>query len=347
MINRNPSAIGKFEEFFNENYKDEILSIIEEYPDKTSLIVNYEEFDKFDSRLADLLIDKPEIIIDAAKKAIQNVEPLGKSMDINIRFDNLPTIPLDSARSKYTGKFISIEGIIKEIEEPLQSLNTATFECKGCLRLHKVEQPNTHKLIEPSVCSECGGRSFRLLPSESDYADYQKLVIGMNIGPSKTSRTLMVVLDNDLVSQDGYNLGQHVKLTGILTPIRNKNGQFNVYLNCNYLQTLPDILVDYDDTEVSENEYGARGTPEYNAWKNEVLNRDAVCQCCGSEKHPVAHHIFGYEDHPEYRVHADNGIRLCKWCHGKYHSHYGIRHANPITLIEFIQRFGSNTFLRR
>lgn len=46
------SAIAKLEEFFSENYKESITDILEEYLDKRSLIVNYNDLKKFDIYLA-------------------------------------------------------------------------------------------------------------------------------------------------------------------------------------------------------------------------------------------------------------------------------------------------------
>ena len=78
--------------------------------------------------------------------------------------------------------------------------------------------------------------------------------------------------------------------------------------------------------------------------EQKVINRDkGICQCCGSEKHPHVHHIHSYEKYPDLRVDITNGITLCKWCHGKYHSHYGIRDANPIDLMDFFNRFGRSS----
>ncbi|WP_405285993.1 hypothetical protein [Methanobrevibacter sp.] len=335
------TSVAEFEGFFNGEYTDKILEFSSKYPDEKSFIINYNELKLFSQYLADLLIDCPNEVIEAAQIAIKNIMGLDDNSRIIIRFENLPKIiPLDSARSEYMGKFVSIDGIIKKVEEPYMRLGTALFECPACYKLYEVEQ-NNNNLIEPSLCIECGGRSFRLLYDESKYIDVQKLIIGMDMGHNKTSRELLIFLEDDLISQDGYKVGQHIRFTGVLNSYSTNNSKLDTYLKCNNIERLPDMMVDYDDEDVSEEEYGARDSPEYKAWRNEILNRDKVCQCCGSEKEPVAHHIFGYEDHPEYRVHGDNGIRLCKWCHGKYHSHYGIRHANPLTFIEFIQRFGS------
>lgn len=80
-------------------------------------------------------------------------------------------------------------------------------------------------------------------------------------------------------------------------------------------------------------------TPGYNYWRDEVLNRDEVCQCCGLDTHLQAHHLFGYKEHPELATDVGNGVTLCKFCHDKYHSIYGLKNINPVDYIEFIQKF--------
>lgn len=85
-------------------------------------------------------------------------------------------------------------------------------------------------------------------------------------------------------------------------------------------------------------------TPGYTKWRNDVIKRDEVCQCCGLNKHLVAHHIFGYKEHPELAVNVDNGVTLCQFCHDKYHSIYGVKNINPHDLVEFIRKYSSGGF---
>ena len=336
MISKTQTSISKFEEFFATSYKDDVFEILEKYPDERSLNVDYNELEIFDPDLADLLIDKPEEVIQAAQIAIKNIDPLVKDADITIRFENLSNVvPLKSLNSKYVGFFVAFDGIIEEIDNPAPQIRMGIFECKGCMRLHEVEQYSGNTIIEPSLCYECGGRSFRLLQEESKYVDTQRI----NVGNNATSRKLQVILDDDLTSWDDYTIGQHIRFTGTLKTYRGNKGKFNFYMYCNHIERLSEDPFIEDDEEV-EKEYGARDSPEYQAWRGEVISKDKFCQCCGSEKYPVAHHIFSYEHHPQYRVDPNNGIRLCKWCHGKYHSHYG-KNANPKTFAKFIKRFGS------
>ena len=338
MISKTQTSISKFEEFFATTYKDDVFKILEQYPDKKSIIVDYPTLEMFDHYLADLLIEKPDEVIDAAETSIKNIDPLVKDADINIRFENLSNIiPLQYLNSKYAGSFVSFEGIIEDVEKPSARLKTAVFECRGCMRLHEVEQDEGTEITEPTLCGECGGRSFRLFKESCTYVNNQKVVVGSH----NTSRKIEVILEDDLTSWDDYNIGQFIRFTGTLKTYPRKKGNYNFYLYCNHIVRLSEELFIEDDIEEVEKEYGDRTSPEYQAWKSEVISRDKVCKCCGSEKHPVAHHVFSYENYPKLRVDPHNGIRLCKWCHGKYHSHYGITNANPKTFIEFIKRFGT------
>lgn len=101
---------------------------------------------------------------------MENVDSMSQYTNINIRFKNLTNIiPLKNLNSDYVGSFVSYEGIIEKIKEPLPQIKSAVFECRGCMRLHEIEQTSGDHIIEPALCSECGGRSFRLLQEESRY----------------------------------------------------------------------------------------------------------------------------------------------------------------------------------
>ena len=124
-------------------------------------------------------------------------------------------IQLKDLNSNYIGSFVSYDGIIEEVNEPAPKIETGVFECRGCMRLHEVEQTSSNTIIEPTLC-ECGGRSFRLLQEESEYVNTQLIITGSK----DTSRKLIVVFEDDLTSWDNYNIGQHIRFTGILKTYR-------------------------------------------------------------------------------------------------------------------------------
>lgn len=232
------TSLAKFEEFFSTKYKDNVFEALEKYPDQRSVVVDYLDLEMFDPDLADLLIEKPEEVIRASQKAIKNIDPLRKNADLNIRLENVTNnIPLRFLRSKFIGKFISVDGIVRKTDEIRPRIVTATFECRGCLRQHEVTQ-SSNMITEPSLCSDCGGRSFRLLQEESEFLDTQTVKIQEpleNLSGGDQPRQILIVLEDDLV--DTLTPGDIVRVTGTLRTVRDeKTRRFNNFIYGNYTE---------------------------------------------------------------------------------------------------------------
>lgn len=232
------TSLTKFEEFFSTKYKDIIFEALEKYPDMRSVTVDYLELEMFDPDLADLLIEKPEEVIKASQTAIKNIDPLRKNADLNIRLENVSnSIPLRLLRSKYIGKFISVEGIVRKTDEIRPRIVNAVFECRGCMRIHEVSQ-SSNMITEPSLCQDCGGRSFRLLQEESEFLDTQTVKLQEpleNLSGGEQPRQILLVLEDDLV--DTLTPGDIVKVTGTLRTVRDeKTRRFKNYIYGNYIE---------------------------------------------------------------------------------------------------------------
>ncbi len=246
------TSTAKFEEFFATSYKDDVFKILEKYPDERSLTVNYQSLEIFDPELADLLIEKPEEVIQAAQIAIKNIDPLVKDADINIRFENLTNIiPLKDLLSKYIGTFVAADGIVRKTDEIRPRIETGVFECRGCMRLHEVEQTSGNHIIEPSLCSECGGRSFRLLQEESKYIDTQTARMQEpleNLSGGTEPKQMLMILEDDLV--DELNPGDKVRITGTLKTFREeRSGKFKNYIYVNHIEPLEQ---EFEELHLSE-----------------------------------------------------------------------------------------------
>ncbi|WP_296877909.1 minichromosome maintenance protein MCM [uncultured Methanobrevibacter sp.] len=249
---KSQTSIAKFEEFFSTSYKDDVFEILEKYPDERSLNVDYNALEMFDPDLADLLIDKPEEVIQAAQIAIKNIDPLVKDADIHIRFENLTNIiPLKTLLSKYIGTFVAADGIVRKTDEIRPRIETGVFECRGCMRLHEVEQTSSNTIIEPSLCSECGGRSFRLLQEESKYIDTQTARMQEpleNLSGGTEPKQMLMVLEDDLV--DELNPGDKVRITGTLKTFREeRSGKFKNYIYVNHIEPLEQ---EFEELQLSE-----------------------------------------------------------------------------------------------
>ena len=323
-------SLSSFEKFFKENYKDDVFKILETYPDDNTLFLDYDKLEVFDPDLADLLLDKPEELIEVAQIAVKNIDPLARGADLTIKLENvINIIPFEILGSKRVGSLVVLDDVvIVDVKKPKPILDTAVFECKGCLHLHEIVQTSIDSVLEPSFCYECGGKSFRLLQDVSKFEERQLLTVSVD----GTSKKLILCLHDDDCSYDKYYVGNHVSVTGILKTYKEKDG-FEYYFDCNNIVQLT------SDVTIQELDPNDRKSPEYKIWQKTIIDTDKVCACCGGHKHLHAHHIFGYKNNPSYRLNIENGIALCKWCHGKYHSYYG-KDANPKTLIEFLKRFG-------
>ena len=250
--NRSQTSITKFEEFFATSYKDDVFEILETYPDNRSLTVDYHALELFDPDLADLLIEKPEEVIEASQIAIKNIDPIAKDADLNIRFQNVTNIiPLKILLSKYIGSFVSADGIVRKTDEIRPRIETAVFECRGCMRLHEVEQTSDRTILEPSLCSECGGRSFRLLQEESHYIDTQTARMQEpleNLSGGTEPKQMLMILEDDLV--DELNPGDKVRVTGTLKTFREeRTGKFKNYIYVNHIEPLEQ---EFEELHLSE-----------------------------------------------------------------------------------------------
>ncbi|AXV40715.1 minichromosome maintenance protein MCM [Methanobacterium sp. BAmetb5] len=270
---KNP--VAKFEEFFSTKYKDTVYESLEKYPEDRSVVVDYVELEMFDPDLADLIIEKPEEVIKAASKAVQNIDPLRKNAELNIRFENVRNnIPLRYLRSKFIGKFVAVDGIVRKTDEIRPRIRKAIFECRSCMRLHEVQQ-KSNIITEPALCQECGGRSFRILQEESEFLDTQTTKVQEpleNLSGGEQPRQINVVLEDDLV--DTVTPGDVVRITGTMKTVRDeKTKRFHNYIYGNYISALEQ---EFEELDISpEDEEKIKELAEDPDVYNKIINSTA------------------------------------------------------------------------
>ena len=140
-----------------------------------------------------------------------------------------------------------------------------------------------------------------------------------------TSKIIKAELQDSVADYDKWNINDTVEAWGIY---RN---------NCFEVTSMK--LIEVQDSEPAVTNRNVE-TPGYNEWRQSIINRDEKCVCCGLDKHLEAHHLFGYAENPALAVDEHNGVTLCKFCHDKYHSIYGVKDINPVDFVEFVKKFG-------
>ena len=234
---RDESLVASWENFFEDRYRSEIETIALSYPEKRSLLVNYWDIDKTDSKLTDVLINQPYKAIFNAEEALRNIDVAAENeLRLHFRVYDLPEtqrILIRKIRANHLGKYTAVEGLVKKVTEVRPKLQIAAFQCQKCFAIIRVEQEEDI-LKEPTHCYEdqggCGRvSSFKLLPSLSTFVDSQKIEIQENPeglrGGAQPER-ITVYLEDDLVGEIAP--GDRVVVNGILHSMQRRRGSYRL-----------------------------------------------------------------------------------------------------------------------
>lgn len=250
--------VSRFESFFRAKYKKEIERLVEDYPEKRSLFIDFKELEMYDYELADELLINPDYLIEAASLAVQGIDVPTLELEQfspHIRFFNIPEdrkIFLRDISSEHLGKFIAVEGLIRMMTDVLPKLKTATWECRRCGNKYKIIQSG-QALEQPAIC-ECKHRDFSLVAEESEFVDYQKIQIQEPLELLKGSEqatNLDVYVSDDLVNKT--NPGDRTIITGILRlrAPREKKVVYDRYLEVVHLE---ETARKFEEVEISKEE---------------------------------------------------------------------------------------------
>lgn len=160
-----------FLDYIRRTYNNEIAEL-QRCNHQTKLNVDYTALnDEFNKELNKDFFQYPNYrkIIGDVEKEINN----GNKTQINIKIvDCPPNIMLHDLDAGKVGDIISTKAMIKNITEPEPALKTAVYECRECMRLISVNVDD-NIVTEPTLCPECGGRSFKLSQELSQFRDYR------------------------------------------------------------------------------------------------------------------------------------------------------------------------------
>lgn len=245
--------IEKFQEFFEEEYKHNVNESA--IAGKKFLVVDFFDLSKHNTELAEELLEHPEDTIKAAEIAIAQLD---LEAQLRVRFKNLPEsqkVFIRNLRSVHLGKFICIEGIIRQASDVRPKVVSAKFECPSCNNTITILQVD-QKFREPHRCS-CGRKGhFKLL--EKELIDAQRIVLeeaSQTLEGGGQPRRLAVFLREDLVEpkmEKRTTPGSNVRVNGTLDeiPIPTKDGgtstTFDIIMNANFLETMEEDFSDID-----------------------------------------------------------------------------------------------------
>jgi replicative DNA helicase Mcm len=246
--------------------RPEILALSDRYPEERSLAVPFSEIDRVDTSLADVLLERPEEVIEAGQRAMRELLPVADSRaeGLRLRITGLPSTAhrlIREIREGDLNRFIALDGIVRRVTEVRPQIRDAVFQCVACrTEFHEPQDEASMVFREPLECPEsqggCGkpqGRTrFRLLPEKSAYVDAQRIEIQENpeiLKHGAHPQGLAVMLTEDLT---GHVLpGNRVVVNGVLKSFQRASASRGGVVR----NTTFDLLVLGNSVEWKQQEY--------------------------------------------------------------------------------------------
>jgi|HubBroStandDraft_1064217.scaffolds.fasta_scaffold04238_3 replicative DNA helicase Mcm len=256
-------------------HRTTVLALNDRYPEERSLTVSFSEIDSIDTSLADLILERPEELIEAGQRAMRELLPMADAGTdgLRLRITGLPMTAhrlIRGIRESDLNRFIALEGIVRRVTEVRPQIRDAVFQCVACrTEFHEPQDEASMVFREPLECPEsqggCGkpqGRTrFRLLPEKSSYVDAQRIEIQENPEMLKHGahpQGLAVMLTEDLTGK--VLPGNRVVIDGVLKSFQRasasrggvvRNTTFDLLVLGNAVEWKQ---IDYDDIEITPEE---------------------------------------------------------------------------------------------
>lgn len=243
----NIPELKQLTEFFEVYCTDSLISLVNEYPERKTVTIDFMNVIRFSSGLEQAILNKFGKVEPLLKKALLDVKLIkGSNQDItqkniDIQIVNLPPHykkSIRDLRKNDIGKLVCIDGFIKARAQTKPKALTAAYRCSRCGHVTKVEQEGT-KLQEPFMCEEetCGKKGpFKLEVEDSTLIDFQVMKLQELPDSMKGTKPYDIKIEfkGDLTGL--IEAGEKVTVTGLVKSrlLTNKEGKtclFELYID--------------------------------------------------------------------------------------------------------------------
>ncbi|MFI5412375.1 MAG: minichromosome maintenance protein MCM [Candidatus Micrarchaeales archaeon] len=233
---------SRFDDFFERYYRSQIEDLIIAFPAKRSLNVDFNDLSKFDPELANELVEKPDLVIEAATESLK-----GKLGDIEIgehevhaRFfgQNANSPLVQDVGSAFIGKLITLDSLIVKRSEINPKAKIDAYKCAYCGAVYKFRAGKDEVL---EICQQCKRKSLKQIPEDSSFVNLQKIAVQdplEKLRGNTPTWQLEVWIEDDLVNS--VIPGDIIELTGILRirPRRNAKGKNDKSVYTMFVETV-------------------------------------------------------------------------------------------------------------
>ncbi|CAJ37360.1 ATPase AAA [Methanocella arvoryzae] len=292
------SSVARWKEFLTRYYKNQIQQLAVSDVKNKALAIEFPNITKFDVRLAEELLNNPDLVLSHAEDALTLVDlPVKTQVSAKIRVIKVPRkTQVRELRSSDVNKLVSLEGTVRKITDVRPRILEAAFECARCKNIIYIPQEGSGKFIEPSYC-QCNEEKkgiFRLMYKESRFEDYQRIKIQEspeNLKGGEQPQTLDINVSDDLAGI--VTPGEFITVTGILRSAQrvNKDGKtayFDIYLD--------GVAVELEEQEFDEVEISLED-------EEEILRMSRDPEIYQKVIGSIAPSIYGYDEVKEAVAH--------------------------------------------
>ena len=243
------SVVEKWGEFLRKYYNDKILELASKYPEERSLYIDWTDIDRYDSALADMVLEEPNLVLLQADEALRIFDlPTGTTLDkAHFRIAKIPKrIEIRNLRSAHINRLMAIDGLVRKVTQVRPKIINAAFECQRCGHMTMLSQAGS-RFLEPYTCESeaCAGRkgAFKLMIAKSEFLDAQKIMLQESpedLRGGEQPQTLDVHVEDDMAGE--LVPGDRVIVSGIMrsyqrsTQAGGKLTSFDVYLEGNGIE---------------------------------------------------------------------------------------------------------------
>lgn len=221
--------------------QDEIRRIGEQYPEKSTILIDFTELERHDQSLADEARRIPAGVLEQFEEEIKPaiLTVYDSEVKITVGFKNIPIEysprTLGEITERDIGKIMRVEGQIGQVSDKYPFMTEAMFFCNRCddqMRIQQAREPR-HTLSEPSRCKSCGKADFRLAKDFSQW-DVAQVMLLMDkpdlLRAGQRPTTLSVFMMGDL-TKDNFDLMDKIVIDGHLELAPSgKRGDGNKYI---------------------------------------------------------------------------------------------------------------------
>ena len=303
------SEIAKLWEtiFSSDKYRVMIADITDNYPQKKSVKVDYDDINVLDIAFSAYLLEEPDRCLGIAKRTVMdlvpNIDRPGHS--INVRVFNLPRdakVEIRNLRADHLGKLVAVEGLVRKVTTVKPRITYALFRCARCNS--EIWVPQTGMILkEPLMCNNpdgsCNKQATRFNQdlAASTYIDTQKMEIqerpeGLR-GGSQPER-LSGFVEDDIAGL--VTAGNSVTLNGILRSVektdRDKSTVFETYLD---VVSVEFEQHEYDEIQITEEdeENIIKMSKDPNLYENIIKSIAPSIFGMDEQKKAIALQLFG------------------------------------------------------